>query len=171
MSPQAKMCNYINLILGDLEAKARNPRALAILLDTYGNITEGLGSNFFLVRDRALYTPRTDFVLPGISREVVLQLAAGIGIECHETDLSMFDACNADEALAARNNESDRCSRGGGTRAEGLWAYSPATCSSGFMRQYLLAFISDVIHPGDSRAHGWFAHLPLVTRAGLCTQA
>lgn len=99
MSPQAKMCNYINLILGDLEAKARNPRAWAILLDTSGNITEGLGSNFFLVRDRALYTPRTDFVLPGISREVVMQLAAGIGIECHEADLSMFDACNADEAF------------------------------------------------------------------------
>ncbi len=99
MSPRAKMCNYINVILGDLEAKSRNPRAWAILLDAFGNLAEGLGSNFFLVRDSALFTPRADFVLPGISRDVVMQLAAEIGIECHETDLSLFDAYNADEAF------------------------------------------------------------------------
>ena len=92
------MCNYINMILGDLEAKARNPRAWAVLLDTSGNLAEGLGSNIFLVRDGALLTPRADFVLPGISREVVMQLASELGIECIETDLSLYDACNADEA-------------------------------------------------------------------------
>ena len=99
MSPRAKMCNYINVILGDLEAKARNPRAWAVLLDTSGNLAEGLGSNFFLVHDDVLFTPRADFVLPGISREVVMQLAAELGIECHETDLSLYDAYNADEAF------------------------------------------------------------------------
>jgi branched-chain amino acid aminotransferase len=99
MSPRAKMCNYINLILGDLEAKSRNPRAWAILLDTSGNIAEGLGSNFFLVRDGAVFTPRVDFVLPGISRDVVMGLAADLDIECHESDVSLFDAHNADEAF------------------------------------------------------------------------
>jgi hypothetical protein len=44
MSPRAKMCNYINLVLGDLEARARNPRAWAVLLDVSGNLAEGLGS-------------------------------------------------------------------------------------------------------------------------------
>ena len=99
MSPRAKMCNYINLVLGDLEAKSRNARAWAVLLDTSGNLTEGLGSNFFLVRDGALYTPRSDFVLPGISRDVVMQLAAEMKLECHESDLTLYDACNADEAF------------------------------------------------------------------------
>jgi len=99
MSPRAKMCNYINLILGDLEAKSRNPRAWAILLDTSGNIAEGLGSNFFLVRDGAVFTPRVDYVLPGISRDVVMGLAADLDIECHESDMSLFDAHNADEAF------------------------------------------------------------------------
>lgn len=97
MSPRAKMCNYINLVLGDLEARARNPRAWAVLLDVSGNLAEGLGSNFFLVRDGALFTPRADFVLSGISREVVMQLAAEAGVEVHETDISLFDAYNADE--------------------------------------------------------------------------
>lgn len=99
MSPRAKMCNYINLVLGDLEAKARNPRAWAILLDSSGNLAEGLGSNIFLVHDGAIFTPRADFVLPGISREVVMQLAAELGIECHESDVSLYDAYNADEAF------------------------------------------------------------------------
>jgi branched-chain amino acid aminotransferase len=99
MSPRAKMCNYINVILGDLEVKTRNPRAWAVLLDTYGNLAEGMGSNFFLVHKGALLTPRADFVLPGISRDVVMQLAAELDIECHESDLSLYDACNADEAF------------------------------------------------------------------------
>jgi len=99
MSPRAKMCNYINLILGDLEARSRNPRAWAVLLDTSGRLAEGLGSNFFMVRDGALLTPKADFVLGGISREVVMSLAGEIGIECHEADLSMYDVHNADEAF------------------------------------------------------------------------
>ena len=99
MSPRAKMCNYINMILGDLEAKARNPRAWAVLLDTSGNLAEGLGSNIFLVRDGALFTPRADFVLGGISREVVMELATALGIEVQEQDVSLFDAYNADEAF------------------------------------------------------------------------
>ena len=99
MSPRAKMCNYINVILGDLEVKARDARAWAVLLDTNGYLAEGMGSNFFLVRDGALLTPRADFVLPGVSRDVVMQLAAALDIECREADLSMYDACNAEEAF------------------------------------------------------------------------
>lgn len=99
MSPRAKMCNYINLVLGDLEVKARNPRAWAILLDTSGNLAEGLGSNFFLVHDGTLMTPRAEFVLPGISRDVVMQLATELDIPCHESDMSLYDAYNADEAF------------------------------------------------------------------------
>ena len=99
LSPRAKMCNYINVILGDLEVKARNPRAWAVLLDRSGNLAEGMGSNVFLVRDGVLFTPRPDFVLAGISREVVMELAADLGIECREADVSLYDACNADEAF------------------------------------------------------------------------
>jgi len=99
LSPQAKVCNYINLILGDREAKAHNPRAWAVLLDVRGNLAEGMGSNIFLVRDGVLLTPKPDFVLPGISRETVIGLAADVGIECREADLTLFDAYNSDEAF------------------------------------------------------------------------
>jgi branched-chain amino acid aminotransferase len=99
MSPRAKVHNYINLIQGDLEVKARDPEAWAILLDINGNIAEGLGSNFFIVKDGGLITPREQYVLGGISRETVLDLARDLGIEAKEADIDLFDVYTAEEAF------------------------------------------------------------------------
>src|SRR5262249_21607774 len=57
VSPRAKTHNYLNVVLADLEARALDPRAWAVLLDLDGNLTEGLGSNIFLVQDGRLLTP------------------------------------------------------------------------------------------------------------------
>jgi branched-chain amino acid aminotransferase len=70
-----------------------------VLLDTRGNLCEGIGANLFLVRDGVLLTPREDYVLPGISRATVIELAAQLGIECVERDLALHDAYLADEAF------------------------------------------------------------------------
>ena len=99
VSPRAKTQNYINLQLADREVRAQDPHAWAVLLDHDGNIAEGLGSNIFFVRDGALLTPRARFVLPGISRETVIDLAGGEGIAVHETDLDLFDAFTCDECF------------------------------------------------------------------------
>ena len=99
MSPRAKTHNYLNLILADQEVKARDPDGWAVLLDHNGNLTEGLGSNFFIVQGGALVTPKANFVLPGISRQTVIELAAAEGIEIVEADIDLFDAYNADEAF------------------------------------------------------------------------
>lgn len=99
LSPRAKMHQYMNLILGDREAKAQNPAAWAILLDRDGNLAEGQGSNIFLVRDGGLYTPRARFVLPGVTRQAVFDLAAGLGIPCAEADLDLYDAYTAEECF------------------------------------------------------------------------
>jgi branched-chain amino acid aminotransferase len=98
-SPRAKTHNYLNLILGDLEVAAQNPDALSVLLDRDGNLAEGKGSNIFLVSEGKLRTPRERFVLPGVSRQVTKELAAGMGLEVEETDIDLFDAYNADEAF------------------------------------------------------------------------
>ena len=99
VSPRAKTQNYINLQLADREVRAQDPDAWAILLDHDGNIAEGLGSNIFFVRDGELLTPRARFVLPGISRETVMDLAGEEGIAVHETDLDLFDAFTCDECF------------------------------------------------------------------------
>ena len=99
LTPRAKTHNYLNLIMGDIEVKAQNPNGWAILLDMSGNLNEGLGSNIFLVKDGRIRTPREKFVLPGVSRETAMDLAAGLGIDCTEDDLDLYDAYNADEAF------------------------------------------------------------------------
>lgn len=99
LSPRVKTHNYLNMIAGDLEARAQAPDAWAILLDTAGNLAEGLGSNVFLVSRGALLTPREQVVLSGISRETVIDLAREAGIPVMEKDLDLYDAYNADEAF------------------------------------------------------------------------
>lgn len=99
MSPRAKTHNYLNLVLGDLEAQGTDPDSWAVLLDEDGNLTEGKGSNIFLVKDGVVATPKGQFVLEGITRGVVLDLAGGLGLPAEERDLDLFDAYTADEAF------------------------------------------------------------------------
>ena len=98
-SPRAKSHNYLNLILADMEAKTVDPDAWAILLDGNGSLTEGIGSNIFTVKDGQLSTPRGKFVLGGISRETVIELAEENQIPVVERDIDMFDAITADEVF------------------------------------------------------------------------
>ncbi|HCP22968.1 MAG: hypothetical protein FI717_03190 [SAR202 cluster bacterium] len=99
ISPRAKTHNYLNLILGDLEAQATDPDAWAVLLDESGNLTEGRGSNIFLVKDGAVTTPKGQYVLEGITRGVAMDLATGLDMPVEERDLDLYDAYTADEAF------------------------------------------------------------------------
>jgi branched-chain amino acid aminotransferase len=99
LSPRAKMHQYLNLVLADREVKAQNPDAWAVLLDVNGNLAEGQGSNIFLVRDGGLTTPRERFVLPGISRQVTIDLARHLQVPFEEKDIDLYDAYTADECF------------------------------------------------------------------------
>ena len=99
LSPRAKTHNYLNLIMGDLEAQGTDPEAWAVLLDENGNLTEGRGSNIFLVKDGVVATPKGQFVLEGITRNTVLELATNLDLPVEERDLDLYDAYTADEAF------------------------------------------------------------------------
>ena len=99
LSPRAKTHNYLNLIMGELEAHGEDPDAWAILLDEFGNLTEGRGSNVFLVKDGVAMTPKSQYVLEGVTRNQTLELAAGLGIPTMECDIDLYDAYTADEAF------------------------------------------------------------------------
>ena len=99
LSPRAKMHQYLNLVLADREVKAQNSDAWAVLLDVNGNLAEGQGSNIFLVRDGRLATPKERYVLPGVSRQAVIDLAGRLGIPCVEADLDLYDGYTADECF------------------------------------------------------------------------
>ena len=74
---RAKTHNYLNGILARLETDADE----ALLRDGDGAVVEGATSNLFFVADGTLHTPALDGpVLPGITRGVVIDTAADLGI-------------------------------------------------------------------------------------------
>ena len=81
LSPQAKTTNLLNLMMGAAEVRATDPGAWPILLDEHGNLAEGSGANVFVVHGDRVSTPLARYVLPGITRDVVLELATAEGIE------------------------------------------------------------------------------------------
>ncbi|MFQ6016583.1 MAG: aminotransferase class IV [Kiloniellaceae bacterium] len=97
LSPRAKTHIIMPLLMAEFEVRGQNPDAWPILLDQNGNLAEGRGSNIFLVRDHAVFTPREQYVLRGISRQTVIDLARDLDIPVVETDLDLYDAYNADE--------------------------------------------------------------------------
>lgn len=77
--------NYMNSQLIRMEANI-NGYAEGIALDTSGYVSEGSGENIFVVRDGKILTPPLGAsVLPGITRETVIQLAESLGITLIET--------------------------------------------------------------------------------------
>ena len=83
LTPRAKTHNYLNLIVANQEVQSSDPEAWAVLLDVNGNLCEGMGSNIFVVRGGEVLTPREKFVLPGVSRQTVIELAREEGIPLH----------------------------------------------------------------------------------------
>jgi branched-chain amino acid aminotransferase len=76
--------NYMNSQLIKMEAVA-NGYSEGIALDVSGYVSEGSGENIFVVRDGKIVTPPLGTsVLPGITRDTVLTLAADFGIPISE---------------------------------------------------------------------------------------
>jgi len=77
--------NYMNSQLIKMEA-IRNGYSEGIALDAAGYVSEGSGENIFVVRDGKIFTPPLGAsVLPGITRETVIQLAQDLGFPLVET--------------------------------------------------------------------------------------
>lgn len=69
----------------------------AILLRN-GEATEGAASNLFIVENNVLVTPpKGPYLLPGITRDLILELAADAHISCEETAISEQRLREADE--------------------------------------------------------------------------
>jgi branched-chain amino acid aminotransferase len=77
--------NYMNSQLIRMEAQS-NGYSEGIALDSAGYVSEGSGENIFVVRDGKILTPPLGAsVLPGITRDTVMQLAERLEIPLVET--------------------------------------------------------------------------------------
>ncbi len=99
LNPQLKTLNYLNNILAKIEATNAGVNE-AILLNSQGYVTECTGENIFLVRDHAVLTPPPYVgILKGITRQVVMRLAAGMGFSVHEEVFTRHDLYTAHEVF------------------------------------------------------------------------
>lgn len=94
-----KSLNYIDSLLARREAAAAGAGE-AILLNNQGLVAEGSTSNLFLVSGQTLTTPDTESgLLPGITRQAVIGLAAELGIQTTERSVTLDELMRADEVF------------------------------------------------------------------------
>ena len=97
--PSTKNRSRMHYFLADQEARQSDPKAIALLLDLEGNVTETSGANFLIVERGTIVSPTERNTLPGISRSMVFELAARLGIPAIERDFQPDAVLNADEAF------------------------------------------------------------------------
>ena len=94
-----KSLNFLENILARAEARDVGAQE-SILLDTEGYIAEGSMSNLFCVHSGVLHTPSLECpILPGITRAVVLEIAAENGIPAREGQWTLEQLSATDEAF------------------------------------------------------------------------
>ena len=90
--------HYVNSILATSEAKVRGYDE-ALMLDMNSNIAEAPGANFFLEKDGVLYTPSLGHILPGITRQTVLNICRELDIPVIEKQIKPEELESADSAF------------------------------------------------------------------------
>lgn len=90
--------HYTNSILATTEAKQKGFDE-ALLTDSDGFVAEGPGANFFYEKDGKLYTPKLGNILPGITRQTVLEIASELDIEVEEKLFPIEEVFSADIAF------------------------------------------------------------------------
>jgi branched-chain amino acid aminotransferase len=99
VDPVLKTGSRLSNVLALMEAQGRGGFE-AILTNTDGFVTEGTSSNFFVVRGGTLLTAAvSEGLLPGITRAVTMELAAGLEISVEERPLQLEEVLTADEAF------------------------------------------------------------------------
>ena len=150
--------NYPNSVLAKTES-LRLGFDEAILLDAQGYVAECTGENLFLVRNGRIITPPMAPVLEGITRDSLIQLARGLGIEVVEQPVSRDQLYISDEIFVCGTAAEVIAIREVDFRDIGAGKMGPVT------RQIQRAY-NDAIHGRHPLSAGW---LDYVTQAVAAT--
>jgi len=99
LSSQIKSLNYLNNVLAKIEV-TRAGLQEGIMLNHEGYVAEATGDNIFIAADGKLVTPPVSAgILEGITRAVVMELAAEFGIGVVEERFLQYDVYTASECF------------------------------------------------------------------------
>ncbi|MCQ2973187.1 MAG: aminotransferase class IV [Bacteroidales bacterium] len=97
-NPQVKIFNS-NLRKKADKFIADNNITEALLLNNKGFITEGSRSNFFAIKDNIVFTPKHDFVLPGIVGQNIREICKNFNLNIIEKDIKIDELHNYQAAF------------------------------------------------------------------------
>jgi branched-chain amino acid aminotransferase len=101
--PGMKTSDLLESLLAKREARNAGVDD-TIMLNDKGLVAEASSSNIFIVARGALKTPPLgEGLLPGITRQVIAELATGAGVEIRETDIRPEELLTADEAFISNS--------------------------------------------------------------------
>lgn len=99
LSPQVKSLNYLNNIMAKIECMQAGCDE-GIMLNDQGFVAECTGDNVFIVKNGKVTTPPVSSgALDGITRRVVMDILAEMGVSCTESVMTRFDIYTADECF------------------------------------------------------------------------
>jgi len=99
MMTKAKISgNYVNSVLAKREAMKLGYDE-ALMLDTEGYVSEASGENIFMLKNGAMKTTPLTSILPGITRDSVIQIAKGKKIPLVEDRFTRDEIYTAHEAF------------------------------------------------------------------------
>jgi len=99
LSPMVKSLNYLNNIMAKIEAQIAGAGE-GLMLNEQGFVSECTGDNIFTIKNGVIYTPPiSSGALAGVTRNVVFEIAAEMGISIQEPNMTRYDIYTADECF------------------------------------------------------------------------
>lgn len=99
LNPAVKSLNYLNNVMARIEANLAGADE-ALMLNEAGNVAECTADNVFIIKRGNIFTPPISAgALRGITRSVVFDIAAELGLKITETDITRHDVFIADECF------------------------------------------------------------------------
>src|SRR5213075_2764364 len=99
LNPAVKSLNYLNNVMARIEANLAGADE-ALMLNEAGNVAECTADNVFVIKKGQIFTPPISAgALRGITRSVVFDVAAELGLKVIETDVTRHDVFIADECF------------------------------------------------------------------------
>jgi branched-chain amino acid aminotransferase len=99
LNPAVKSLNYLNNVMARIEANLAGADE-ALMLNDAGNVAECTADNVFIIKRGQIFTPPiTAGALRGITRSIVFEIAAELGIKIMEADITRHDVFIADECF------------------------------------------------------------------------
>jgi branched-chain amino acid aminotransferase len=99
LNPAVKSLNYLNNVMARIEANLASADE-ALMLNDAGTVAECTADNVFIVKHGQIFTPPVAAgALRGITRSVVFEIAAELGVKVRETNITRHDVFVADECF------------------------------------------------------------------------